>query len=109
VRNKPSPPKVKWGDLPAHLPEDGYRVMETLMDIYAGEVCESMKNHPEESAFFPGIFPATIEQARIALIDLWNAGLVRFCDDEEEGTMGLEVWLPAGTWKRVFIRGQMEG
>lgn len=109
VGNKPIPPEVKWKDLPARLPEEAHRVMEVLMDIYAGEVYESIKNHPEESAFLPDISPATIGQARTALIDLWNAGLVRFCDDEEEGTMGLEVWLPIGTWKMVFVRGQMEG
>ena len=103
MRDRPTPPEVKWKDLPAHLSEEAYRVMEALMDIYAREVYADTENHPEESMFSPGIFPATIGQTKTALIDLWNAGLVRFCHDEEEGSTGMEVWMPTGTWKRVPV------
>ena len=103
MENGPTPPEVEWRDLPAHLSEEAYRVMEALMDMYAREVHADAENHPEESVFLPGILPMTIEHTKIALIDLWNAGLVRFCHDEGEGSMGLEVWLPTGTWKRVAV------
>jgi len=107
--NLPTPPEVKWKDLPTRLPEDECRVMKILVDTFAEEACELVEGFPEgdivrQIVLLPGTPSPTVEHVRASLIKLWDLGLIRFYSNQEENRIGLEIWLPTGTWKKVFKR-----
>jgi len=107
--NLPIPPGMKWKDLPTHLSKDEYQAMEILVDTFAEEACELVEGLPEGDVvrrivLLPGTPSRTVEHVKASLIKLWDLGLIRFYSNQEENRIGLEIWLPTGTWKKVFKR-----
>ena len=104
--NFPTPPQVKWKDIPAHRSGDDCKVMEALMDTFAQEAYEQTEISQEGfiTRFSPGGPPRTIGDVKATMIKLYDAGLIQFCCDRKEKWVGLEVWLPSGNWKTVFKR-----